>query len=244
VPTQNNTGSTLSTTDATETVTLAAAPGSGSNRYDLIICQPRGNDLDGGANNDFQFQSVTGTAATTPTVPAVPAGALALAQVYVPGGSASVTAGNITDLRLLGLGVTPSMHARYWRSGAWNFPTSVTALGFENKVYDDLSMYANPAGFTVPFAGVWRMRVQATGQILTTPVPNWFQVGIHAPFGTGVAIGACTPALAAVNVTAIAEHTARVAAGALWVPVTIGNTGTAGTPGATATFFTIDYLGA
>ena len=99
VPTQNNTGTTLCSSDAVEPVTLAAAPASGSNRYDLVICQPRGQDLDGGANNDFIFTTVTGTAAATPTVPAVPAGAVALAQIYVPGGSASVTAGNITDRR-------------------------------------------------------------------------------------------------------------------------------------------------
>jgi hypothetical protein len=99
VPTQNSTGSTLCVSDAVEVVTLAAAPASGNNRYDVIICQPRGNDLDGGSNNDFIFTSVTGTAAASPTVPPTPPGALALAQIYVAGGSASVVAGNITDVR-------------------------------------------------------------------------------------------------------------------------------------------------
>jgi hypothetical protein len=98
-PTANSTGVTLCTSDAQETVTLAAAPASGTNRYDLVICQPRGNDLDGGANNDFIFTSVTGSAAATPTVPATPANAVAVAQIYVPGGSASVVAGNIVDVR-------------------------------------------------------------------------------------------------------------------------------------------------
>jgi hypothetical protein len=55
--------------------------------------------LDGGANNDFLFTTVTGTAAASPSVPAVPPNAVALAQIYVPGGSASVTAGNIVDRR-------------------------------------------------------------------------------------------------------------------------------------------------
>jgi hypothetical protein len=99
VPSANNTGSVLCVSDATDNATLAAAPGSGSNRYDLVIVQARGNDLDGGANNDFLFTTVTGTAAATPTVPAVPSNAIALAQIYVPGGSASVTAGNIADVR-------------------------------------------------------------------------------------------------------------------------------------------------
>jgi hypothetical protein len=104
VPTQNSTGSSLCSSDAVEQVTLAAAPGSGTNRYDLVVCQPRGNDLDGGTNNDFVFTTVTGVAAATPTVPAVPAGQVALAQIYVPGGSAAVAAGNITDVRPHGLG--------------------------------------------------------------------------------------------------------------------------------------------
>jgi hypothetical protein len=99
VPASNNTGSLLCVSDAVEPVTLAAAPGSGSNRYDLVICQARGNDLDGGTNNDFLFTTVTGTAAATPSVPATPNYATVLAQIYVPGGSASVTAGNITDVR-------------------------------------------------------------------------------------------------------------------------------------------------
>jgi hypothetical protein len=99
VPTANNTGTVLCASDAVEPVTLAAAPAAGTNRYDLVICQARGNDLDGGANNDFLFTTVTGTAAASPTIPAVPNNAVALAQIYVPGGSASVTSGNITDIR-------------------------------------------------------------------------------------------------------------------------------------------------
>jgi hypothetical protein len=104
VPSQNQTGSTLCYSDAVEQVTLAAAPGSGSNRYDLVVCQPRSADLDGGANNDFVFAAVTGVAAASPTVPAVPAGQVALAQIYVPGGSAAIVAGNIVDVRPHGLG--------------------------------------------------------------------------------------------------------------------------------------------
>jgi hypothetical protein len=98
-PTPNNTGSTLCTSDAPEPVTLIAAPAAGNNRIDLVICQPRGNDLDGGVNNDFVFSAIAGAVAASPTVPAIPAGAVALAQVYVAGGSSAIVAGNITDLR-------------------------------------------------------------------------------------------------------------------------------------------------
>ena len=103
VPSQNNTGSTLCTWDAAEAVTHAAAPGSGTNRIDVITCHPRGADLDGGANNDFIIDIVQGTAAVTPVAPAVPAGQVALWQVYVTGGNAALVAGNITDVRPGGL---------------------------------------------------------------------------------------------------------------------------------------------
>ena len=105
VPSQNNTGTTLCSSDAVEPVTVAAASGSNP-RIDVVICQPRGNDLDGGANNDFIFTTVQGTPAASPAVPAVPAGAAALAQILVPTGSASVAAGNITDVRPQGLSIS------------------------------------------------------------------------------------------------------------------------------------------
>lgn len=107
VPSQNNTGSTLCSSDAAETVTLTAAPASGLNRVDLIICRPRGNDLDGGANNDFIFDFVTGTAAATATIPPTPAGTVALAQIAVAGGVAAIVQGNITDVRPGGLAIPP-----------------------------------------------------------------------------------------------------------------------------------------
>jgi hypothetical protein len=105
VPSPNNTGSILCTSDATENVTLAAAPGSGSNRIDLVVVQPRGADWDGTSNIDFIFANVTGTAAATPVAPATPPGTLAIASVYVAGGTANLTGSNITDLRPFGLSV-------------------------------------------------------------------------------------------------------------------------------------------
>lgn len=117
----NGTGSLLCYSDAVEPVTLAAAPGAGSNRYDVVICQARGNDLDGGANNDFLFTTVTGTAAASPTVPATPNNATALANIYIPGGSASVTAGNITDVRSTANNV-PAFPTTALRDALWPSP--------------------------------------------------------------------------------------------------------------------------
>lgn len=99
IPAANGTGSVLCASDALETVTLEPAPPSGTNRIDLIICQARGTDLDGGPNNDFVFTYAKGAEAASPVAPAVPANAAALAQVAVAGGAASIVAANITDRR-------------------------------------------------------------------------------------------------------------------------------------------------
>jgi hypothetical protein len=152
VPSQNNTGSTLCSSDAVEQVTLTAAPASGSNRYDLVVCHPRGNDLDGGANNDFVFEVVTGTAAASPSPPPVPAGQAALAQIYVPGGSASVTAGNITDRRSPMYGPN-TVFARVYLT-ANTTPTSGQPFGFNAATRDPLAMWSNTSKvFTAPYAG-------------------------------------------------------------------------------------------
>jgi hypothetical protein len=129
VPTGNATGSALCSSDAVEVVTLAAAPTSPNNRIDLVVCQARGNDLDGGSNNDFIFTSVTGTAATTPAAPAVPANAVALAQISVAGNTAAIVAGNITDLRGAGLAVPAS------RFSSWTRAVGVPATNAEFGVF-------------------------------------------------------------------------------------------------------------
>jgi hypothetical protein len=165
VPTQNNTGSTLCSSDAVEQVTIPAAPPSGQNRYDLVICRPRGNDLDGGTNNDFIFDVVAGTPAATPTIPATPAGTVVLAQVYVPGGSAAVTQANIADVRpgamSIGQTAVARVNGRIRQTGATTVATlSVTQLA---------NMGADPAwplkggmtvvsnGLRVPVAGLYHV---------------------------------------------------------------------------------------
>jgi len=118
IPTSNNSGSLFCSSDATEQATLTPAPASGSNRIDLIVAQARANDVDGGANNDWLFAVVTGSAAASPVAPATPANAVAVAQIYVPGASVTVTAPNITDIR-------PQRLDRPWNC-AWGFVAGVS----------------------------------------------------------------------------------------------------------------------
>lgn len=168
VPTQNNTGTTLCSSDAVEQVTISAAPGAGLNRIDLIICRPRGNDLDGGANTDFIFDYVTGAAAATPTVPATPAGTVALAQIAVPGGSASIAAGSITDVRPGGLAAANAARyaARYFPA-ATTSPATVNQIQQINlgiRVYDQANAVAGNV-YTCPAAGRYLARVSASAPL-------------------------------------------------------------------------------
>jgi hypothetical protein len=121
VPTGSPYETVLCTSTAVENVTLDPAPASGTNRIDLVVATARSADW-GGANEDFIFQKVNGTQAATPVAPAVPAQSVALAQVYVAGGSASVTAGNITDRRPGVLAVP---------SGVW-VPVTTFSTGWAN----------------------------------------------------------------------------------------------------------------
>ena len=173
VPSQNNTGSTLCTSDAVEQVTLTAAPASGTNRIDVVTCHPRGNDLDGGSNNDFLFDFVTGTAAATPTVPATPAGQVALAQIYVAGGSASVTAGNITDVRPGGLSTGGS--------GAGSGPRGYVAsiVGPASQVDGPTSPYLS---LSAPLIAGRRYRFSASTSVTCSAVFTGY-VGVSSAAG-------------------------------------------------------------
>lgn len=87
----------LWTNDGTFTADSGApAPASGS-RYDVIYALARNaNDGFGDANSDPIIGVQVGTASSTPSVPAVPTGALVLAQSLVASGSANAAAGTVT----------------------------------------------------------------------------------------------------------------------------------------------------
>lgn len=75
-----------------ETVSIPAASPAGTNRYDQIVVRVR----DGDPNNDFIFDVVQGSGSASPPLPAVPAGTFRIGLVYVEGGAAFLTAGNVS----------------------------------------------------------------------------------------------------------------------------------------------------
>lgn len=74
-------------------VTLTGAPASNS-RYDVVYVK-QNDSTAGDTSNDPVFDKVTGTAAATPSVPAVPTGALAIATILVPAGVTSTNANGV-----------------------------------------------------------------------------------------------------------------------------------------------------
>lgn len=129
VPTVNGTGSTLCTWDAAELVTCTAAPGNPNSRIDLITVFPQSSDVGNGTGDTFTINVVAGTPAPTPTVPATPAGQVALWQVYVGSGVAALVQGNLTDVRPGGLAVGVSGSAPRGRMGSIVGPSSPVACG-------------------------------------------------------------------------------------------------------------------
>ncbi len=99
VPLSGNNGVALCRWDAAEQVTIGAAPGAGTTRIDLVVCQVRDNALDAGANNDFWFVVVPGVPAASPVAPATPANAYVMTTVTVPASVANLNTATITDRR-------------------------------------------------------------------------------------------------------------------------------------------------
>jgi hypothetical protein len=158
VPLQAGQGVALCRWDAAEVVTLAAAPGSGQSRIDVIVAQVRDNALDSGGNNDFVFTSVTGTPATTGSqvAPATPTNAYALAQVTVPGAVANLNTATITTVAggLGGQMQGPAgrAHGTAATSMANNTNTTVT-LGASDFLRGGMRLAGN--GLVVPLSGLY-----------------------------------------------------------------------------------------
>jgi hypothetical protein len=175
VPTQNNTGSTLCVSDAYEQVVVPAAPPSGQTRIDLVVCRPRDFDLDGSSNADFIFDVVSGTAATTgsQTVPATPAGTAALYQITVPGGAASIVAGNLADVR----------------PGNMAIPTPWPRENY-SRTYGASSASPNPAWPTRTISGRSTVTSDSGGNGTLAMGPVWAEAGVSPAPTSIVAIHA------------------------------------------------------
>lgn len=87
------------TSDGTVNVTIAAAPGTGNSRIDLIVAKIQDVDTDGGSTNAASIVAVTGTAASTGSqvAPSAPANSLILATVAVGPSVTTILTANIAN---------------------------------------------------------------------------------------------------------------------------------------------------
>lgn len=176
-------GSALCTWDAAEVVTLPAAPGAGTSRYDVVICQVRDNALDAGPNNDFIFTYASGTAAASPTVPATPNNAYAICNVLVPGAAANLNTATLTDRRGLGLAVPAlSIHSRV-RLNANTAVSQGAVIPYNQVDHDPMGLYSmTTRAWTIPAAGYYLI----AGVLAGTGSANQTLVVVLNKGGTGV----------------------------------------------------------
>lgn len=94
-------GKYLVHSDAVVNVPIAAAPGAGQERIDLVVAQVRDAAVIGGANNDWILTAVTGTPAAIGTAiePATPASSLVLARILVQALVTTILNADITERR-------------------------------------------------------------------------------------------------------------------------------------------------
>lgn len=83
--------------DAVENVVMPAAPGSNS-RIDVVYLRINDPNAGGPAGDDAEFGVEQGVAALSPSVPATPTSAIALARVLRTAGEGSVLTAAITDV--------------------------------------------------------------------------------------------------------------------------------------------------
>lgn len=95
---QANMGAYVAYNDAAATATITAANPTNP-RIDLV-CVTVSDAAYTGALNTVSFNVVAGTPAVSPVAPATPTNSIALAQVAVAAGATTITAGNITDVRV------------------------------------------------------------------------------------------------------------------------------------------------
>lgn len=95
---QPNMGTYVAYNDATVTLTIATANPSNP-RIDLV-CMTVNDSYYTGALDNVVLQVVTGTPASSPVAPTLPANSIALATVAVAAAATSISSGNITDQRV------------------------------------------------------------------------------------------------------------------------------------------------
>lgn len=174
------------TLDAPKTVdVLVANPSDPTNaRRDLIIAQ-QSDAYYGDASSPFEVKRITGTAAASPSDPAVPGSPdyITLARVTVTAGATTITSGMITDLRPAPLTVarggvlpcTSSTRPSVPYSGMVIYETDTGIMRVWNATSAAWRQVLNDVGGTVTTEGV--LRLPQLGNATATSATHSFQIG-------------------------------------------------------------------
>jgi hypothetical protein len=188
-----NQGHYLSRSTAVENRPVGAAPGSDS-RIDLVVAQVRDAKVTGGVSSDWDIVVIPGAVAAAPVAPAVPNTAIPLAEVLVAAGTASITAGMITDRRTAAgnAAYTPlaGIASKNADAAPSTYPSGVSHMGVGGA---QTGWPASIGGtvITVRNSGirVYQEFVEANGNNPPIAVRRWFRQG----YSDGAGIDAWGP---------------------------------------------------
>lgn len=142
----NRYGALLLQNDGDVKVTLSAAP-SANSRIDVVyVKQNESRPPMSDSSDSTMFGVVKGVAAATPVAPAVPAGALALAQVLLPAGVSNTAAGGVVITQTyIGAALKGDM-LRVWTSAQRDALTTVPEGTLLHNVADNCDYVRTPSG--------------------------------------------------------------------------------------------------
>ena len=165
VPLTDGQGTALCVWDEQEIVTFSDAPPTGSRRRDLVICRVRDAAVDGGADNDFVFETVSGPDAPSdqyPETPAAPDNSIPMRLFQVEGGSANLNTAITWDWKhgQFLYASPPSFYMRTYMHD-FNFGPGIVVMAYGpadpgNDPYGLLEgIYSPNCGYRVPTAGYY-----------------------------------------------------------------------------------------
>lgn len=163
-------GVAIFTNDGTVNVAIGAAPASNS-RIDSVWVK-HNDDTTGDANALPVFGVTAGVAAASPTAPAIPTGALELAQVRVYAGTTAANGGANTTTQ------TYQMTAA--RGGVVPFRTKAAVDAWTTAEYGQLAYDTAGNSLYVWNGTTWQGRIEDTGWVTVTPFLNsWVANGSY-----------------------------------------------------------------
>jgi transposase len=158
--------------DASVTLTVAASHAT-LTRYDLVVLRVKDQEYSGTVN-EAALEVVQGTAASSPSEPAVPANAIVLARITVAAGATTITNANIADRRARAGGpaippltvgsVTERNNADVAREGQIIYRTDTDVWeGYRNGAWEQIAPLPK-----TPTAGTSQITTDANGYATIT----------------------------------------------------------------------------